>query len=130
MRRISSLATLGLALLTGCSPFGQALKQAGKILPAGGDVAFAVVSEDGRVYPKTLIVRKGVHAIVWVADSDKLTITFSQTPPPVTVTCSGPICWASAPPATESGQPGYAYEGRVGSGSKEKPLDPRLEVVP
>lgn len=130
MRGALYLTTLGVVLMTGCSPFGDALKQAKNILPAGGDVAFAAVSEDGHVYPKTLIVRKNVHAIVWVADSDKLTITFTQTPPPVSVTCQGPICWAATPPSVESGAPGWGYGGTVGTGGSAKPLDPRLEVVP
>ena len=130
MRGALYLTTLGLVLMTGCSPFGDALKQAKDILPPGGDVAFAAVSQDGHVYPKTLIVRKNVHAIVWVADSDKLAITFAQTPPPVAVTCSGPICWAATPPAVDAPAPGWAYGGTVGSGTSAKALDPRLEVVP
>jgi hypothetical protein len=118
------------ALFASCSPLGEALKQAKDILPPGGEVAFVAISDKGEVYPKTLIVRKGVHAIVWVADSDALKVTFAQTPPPVNVTCAGPICWAPTPPTTASGTPGFEYVGSVGIGSKEKPLDPRLEVVP
>ena len=128
--RIRVLGALIPALFVSCSPLGKGLKQAEQILPPGGEVAFAVVGEDGKVWPKTLIVRKGVHAIVWLADSDALQIQFAQTPPPVNVTCSGPICWAPTPPATESGTPGFEYGGTVGKGSNARPLDPRLEVVP
>lgn len=92
------------------------------------DVAIAVVTREGHVFPKTLITRARQHAIVWVADGESLSITF-EAGAPVRVECNGPICVAQ-PPSEPSGEKAYQYGGTV-TPKEGKPvkLDPQLEVV-
>ena len=111
--------------------FGDALiaiPAANEMLNQSPDVAIVVVNGDnGHVFPKRLIVRKGQHAIVWVAAADKLVVTFPSGE--LTPQCAGAICTSKAPVAVSEGA-GFEYGGKVTKGGVEKPLDPRLEVVP
>lgn len=95
------------------------------------DVAIAVVTKDGHVFPKTLIVRGDVHAIVWVADGQSLSIVFKGKTP-IQPVCSGMICSVAKPPAKPEGDKVvYEYGGTVtpAGGGTPLPLDPGLEVV-
>jgi hypothetical protein len=92
------------------------------------DVAIAVVTREGHVFPKRLITRAKQHAIVWVADGESLSIEFKEGAP-VRVECKGPICVAQ-PPSEPSGERAYEYGGTVTpKEGKPTPLDPKLEVV-
>jgi hypothetical protein len=112
--------------LTGCTDnLDKLLQQAGALAAGGKQVAVVVVDSEGHVYPKTVIVRQNVHAILWYAAADKLDIPF-----PIGVvqgTCAGPVCMAAVPPA---GTGAWEYNGTVTKGATTKSLDPRLEVVP
>ncbi|MGE5278954.1 MAG: hypothetical protein ACM3SU_18325 [Acidobacteriota bacterium] len=95
------------------------------------DVAIAVVTKDGHVFPKRLIVRGGEHAIVWVADGQALSIVF-EAGAPIRPECSGAICVVKDPPAKPAGEPVvYKYKGTVTPKESGKPVnfDPGLEVV-
>jgi hypothetical protein len=124
-----ALGSLAAAMLVtaGCGPFGIAIQQARDLIKSGAqDVAFAVVDSDGRVYPKTLYVKKDVHTIVWIADADVLQINADATP--LKVECGGtPICVARMP-ANASGP--FEYSGNVTHGTTTAQLDPHLIVVP
>jgi len=113
-------------LVNGCrSNLDQAIVKAKDLASDGKDVAFAIVGSDGHVYPKTLIVRKGTHKILWLAAAGDLNLAFP--PESLSVTCVGPLCSAPVPPAL----PGVtSYTGTITRGGTSTPLDPRLEVVP
>jgi hypothetical protein len=117
-------STLLLVLAAGCGPLEVGLKQARDLASDGKDVAFAIVDSNGHVYPKTLIVRKEIHKILWLADADTLTVTFPDGT--LTPICHGPLCFTLVPSAVELATD---YTGSVTKSGSTKPLDPRLEVV-
>ena len=59
-----------------CKDALMALPKAQELVAHVPDVAIAVISQEGHVFPKRLIVRQNLHAIVWVANADSLTIRF------------------------------------------------------
>ncbi len=95
------------------------------------DVAIAVVTKDGHVFPKDLIVRGGDHAVVWVAEGQALSIAFKKAP--FQAVCEGAICWLTQPPPKPEGEKPIVYEygGTITPAGAGAPisLDPGLEVV-
>jgi hypothetical protein len=128
-----SLVAAACTLLTACTCFDfgtgvQAIPKAEEILKPSKDVGIVVVSSTGRVYPKRLIVRKDLHAIVWVADGETLKINFVNAP--FTVECEGAICWTGPISTPTEAESPYVYDGVVTKNGTPKKLDPKLEVVP
>lgn len=135
--RSSSRWSLGAVAASAVLIFGCATSvpfEGLKWVKTGGapDVALVVVSAgDEQVFPDHLIVRKGVHAIVWVSDGELTEITFPSGV--LTPVCSGPtglkgICWAAVVTANPAPQP-YKYTIKLKAKGREKVIDPRMEVV-
>lgn len=131
MTRFLLAAFLCIAL-TGCTIHIDCQTALQGIAPAEAlkvpDVAIAVVTNKGYVFPKTLIVRGGDHGIVWVADGQSLTLDFGSAA--IHPRCSGPVCVLDPLPAPPEKSIVYTYTGNLGlTGGQSVKLDPGLEVV-
>ncbi len=95
------------------------------------DVAIAVVTKDGHVFPKRLIVRGEVHAVIWVGEGKTLLIDFKGAS--IHPVCGGQLCVLENPlPPPPQGQSSvvYPYGGSITpSDGPPVKFDPGLEVV-
>jgi hypothetical protein len=93
------------------------------------DIQMVYVTRDGHTFPKEVEVIKDVQIVIWVADGDELHIEWvAENPFPEPMKCNGRFCGLIVPPNGNIGQK-YEYKGWVRTGSDQKDLDPKLEVV-
>jgi hypothetical protein len=144
-KRVVYVAGLGAAALTiaGCCTTGPKVRAAGGASPAAGpslskgdllgDVKVIVITSDQQAHPEKQCVRAGIQVVVWVADTNKLGVTFDAAKNPFSQqpTCpGGRFCYSILPPPVSTPEGEYEYNvvlARVGG--TPVILDPRIEIM-
>jgi hypothetical protein len=132
-----TLPVLLLPLLVGCctSVIGDAVSIAKRAVPAADDVAVILLEPNpkpnGSYYPKTQIVRKDSHMVVWVTEGDSLQVEWKPPKPlGVEITCVKFLCYTKAPFHNVNEHDKFGFKATIQCKGKDPvTIDPIIEIV-
>jgi hypothetical protein len=137
LNRWTLLVLFLLPLLVGCCTqmFETAIEFAKSQGTGATDVAIILLEPDRKYYPDRLLVKNKVHMIVWIAEADRLSVSFKDPKPPgVDVKCSTDfkfLCYTTTPFKLSPGDPNrFKYTATVQCKGKDPvTIDPEVEIV-
>ena len=138
--RLTALAAAILALGACCSAGSGARALGGAARPGDAalgkgallcDVRVIALTADKNAHPDPQRVRRGIQVVVWVADTDNLTVTFpGENPFAQQPTCGGRFCYSIVTPSADAAIKQYDYQVTLArNGGKPVILDPRIEIM-